>query len=256
MLETEESARDYNPQQQTNSKYALDECELQIPDIPEQVELAETPIVVDQDFQDLLVVQAEDVSSWDQAGSCQNVSVYKKMTEDSPIVLLKAYALIEGVTTDIVYEVITNQEVRRSWDKVLSNFEILQEDPGDGISVLYFMIKTPIGVSNRDFVQQRKVKKDFPQPGFITMHFKSVSHPKCPEKPHTVRGDTLISGYIIEPDVDSQGRPSTKLTIISQNDIKGVIPKAIVNMLSGKAPRQWVGNLVKGCEDYMKTMKK
>jgi len=47
------------------------------------------------------------------------------------------------------------------------------------------------------------------------MHFKSVTHPSCPEKPKTVRADTLISGYIIENAVDSKGRPSTKLTIIS-----------------------------------------
>jgi hypothetical protein len=117
------------------------------------------------------------------------------------------------------------------------------------------MIKTPIGVSNRDFLQQRKVKKDYPVTGTITMHFKSVTHPRRPEIPKTVRGETLISGYIIEPDVDSKGRPSTKLTIISQNDIKGIIPKSIVNMAAGKAPRQWVGNLVKGCEEYMKSQK-
>ena len=43
-------------------------------------------------------VAAEDVSSWDQAGSGDNVHVYKKMTENSPLVMLKAYALIENFT--------------------------------------------------------------------------------------------------------------------------------------------------------------
>lgn len=157
----------------------------------------------------------EDVSSWDPAGSCDNVSVFKKMTDDSPIVLLKALAKIEGVSPLTVYEVMSNQEVRRQWDKVLSNFEIIEDHPEEGLSVLYYMVKTPIGVSNRDFLQQRKVKKDFPCKGTITMHFKSVTHPKCPEKPRTVRGETLISGYIIEPEVEADGRLSTKLTIIS-----------------------------------------
>ena len=95
---------------------------------------------------------AEDVSSWDRAGSGDNVSVYKKMTEDSPIVLLKAYALIENVTPDIVYEAMSNKDVRKSWDKVLSNFEIIEDFPEDGRSILYYMIKTPMGVSNRDFL--------------------------------------------------------------------------------------------------------
>ena len=160
-------------------------------------------------------VASEEVNSWDQAGSGDNVQVYKKMTETSPLVLLKAYALIENVTPQVVYEVMSNQELRRGWDKVLSNFEILEDDPEKGVSILYYLIKTPIGASNRDFLQQRKVKKNFPAPGSITMHFKSVTHPKCPEKPRVVRAETIISGYIIEPDIDSQGRPSTKLTIIS-----------------------------------------
>jgi hypothetical protein len=51
-----------------------------------------------------------------------------------------------------VYETIANQEVRRSWDKVLSNFEIIEDHPEKGLSILYYMIKTPIGVSNRDFL--------------------------------------------------------------------------------------------------------
>jgi len=43
----------------------------------------------------------------------------------------------------------------------------------------------------------------------------------------------------------------TKMIIISQNDIRGIVPKTIVNMAAGKAPKQWVLNLIKGCEDYV-----
>lgn len=77
------------------------------------------------------------------------------------------------------------------------------------------MVKTPIGINNRDFLQQRKVKKDFPDVGSITMHFKSVTHPKCPELPRHVRAETILSGYLIENDADANGFTGTKLTIIS-----------------------------------------
>ena len=133
------------------------------------------------------------------------------MTEKSPIMLLRTIAFIENIPTDIVFETIANQDVRRSWDKVLSNFEILEDHPEQGVSILYYMIKPPIGLSNRDFLQQRKVKKDFPSPGVITMHFKSTTHPLCPEKPKTVRAETILSGYLIEP----YGINGTKLTSFS-----------------------------------------
>lgn len=80
------------------------------------------------------------------------MNVYKKMTGDSPIMLLRTIAHIDNIPPHIVYETIANQEVRRGWDKVLSNFEIIEDDPEKGVSILYYMIKTPIGVSNRDFL--------------------------------------------------------------------------------------------------------
>ena len=166
---------------------------------------------MDPDFEQIINIAREDLSSWDNTCSGDNVNVYKKMTGDSPIMLLRTIAHIQNIPPDIVFETIANQEVRRGWDKVLSNFEIIEDHPEKGVSILYYMIKTPIGVSNRDFLQQRKVRKNYPAPGMITMHFKSVTHPKCPEKPKTVRAETIISGYIIEP----EGINGTKLTSLS-----------------------------------------
>jgi hypothetical protein len=58
------------------------------------------------------------------------------------------------------------------------------------------------------------VKKNYPSGDSITMHFKSVTHPNCPEKPKTVRAETLLSGYLIENDKSVTGK-RTKLSIIS-----------------------------------------
>jgi len=80
------------------------------------------------------------------------------------------------------------------------------------------------------------------------MHFKSWEHPEVPKVRRVVRAETIISGYVIEQIQDDP--PVTTLTIISQNDIKGLIPKYLVNMASGKAPKQWVNNLITGCKNY------
>jgi hypothetical protein len=76
------------------------------------------------------------------------------------------------------------------------------------------------------------------------MHFKSVVDTRCIEKPKTIRAETIISGYIIAPSDNGSG---TSLTVVSQNDIKGVIPLTLVNTGASKAPRQWVGNLLNAC---------
>ena len=71
----------------------------------------------------------------------------------------------------------------------------------------------------------------------ITIHFKSVESDKMPPKPKIIRGETIISGYIFEEEQNKKGGVNTKLTIISQNDLKGVVPKAVINIVSVKGPK-------------------
>jgi len=65
---------------------------------------------------------------------------------------MKTHAVLEKIPPWVVFEVIVNPDIRRSWDKVMCNFEIIEDWPDEGRSLLYYMVKTPIGVSNRDFL--------------------------------------------------------------------------------------------------------
>ena len=57
----------------------------------------------------------------------------------------------------------------------------------------------------------------------------------------------LKRGYVFEN--TSSG---TKITFVSNNDIKGSIPKLLVNHASAKGPFGWFGNLRKACDQYKK----
>lgn len=78
------------------------------------------------------------------------------------------------------------------------------------------------------------------------LHFKSAEHNLCPETPKFVRANTIISGYYIH--TISTNPLKTMVSIISQTDIKGNIPKWLVNSVSQKAPKKWVTSLIQGCE--------
>lgn len=54
----------------------------------------------------------DDVKNWDKVCSGDGVSIYKKMTDDSPVVLLKVYAFIDNAPPDLVIEVMSNEKVR------------------------------------------------------------------------------------------------------------------------------------------------
>lgn len=164
-----------------------------------------------------------------------------------PQLLIKTVAYLDGFTKEEVFEAISNVNIRKQWDKIFSEFKIVETNNEEGWEVLYMSIKSPsIFVSDRDFVQKRKIWRDFPTKESIILHFKSVDHHLCPEKPKFVRAETVISGYFIK--TISLNPIKTLVSIISQTDIKGSIPNWLVNSASQKAPREWVNNLIKGCE--------
>jgi hypothetical protein len=205
--------------------------------------------MTDKDFLDLQETVDMDVSNWSKIWQTEEVVVYKKKTEGTPMVMIKAIATLSGIPKDIVFEAIYDTDIRQRWDKLFHWFEVVEDDEEKMETVLYYLIKAPIGISNRDFLQKRKCVHDWPEEGQTTMHFKSIDHPNKPKVNRVIRAETIISGYILEQIQDDP--PITQLTVISQNDIKGMIPKYLVNMASGKAPKQWVNNLMTGCGQLM-----
>jgi hypothetical protein len=71
-------------------------------------------------------------------------------------------------------------------------------------------------IDNRDFVQVRKIRKNFPDENSTIMIFRSIDHPKAPPRAKTVRAETVISGYFIK----QVGENQVQLIIISQTDVK------------------------------------
>jgi hypothetical protein len=101
-------------------------------------------------------------------------------------------------------------------------------------------------VKDRDFVQRRKIWRNFPDDNSVILHFKSVEHHLCPLKNNCVRANTIISGYYIQ--TISANPLRTRISGITQTDVRGSIPKMIVNRIAQNAPKEWMKNLLNGCK--------
>lgn len=55
------------------------------------------------------------------------------------------------------------------------------------------------------------------------------------------RAETLFSGTLIYPDKTDPN--STYVTVLVQDDLKGNVPKAVVNHFYAKAPIEWHQNI-------------
>ena len=157
----------------------------------------------------------------------------------SPPVLVRAYAKIPNTTMENVFYHISDTVQRTEWDTTFADFSLIPEGRSPSCDILYCMLNSPFGVTPRDFLQYRRtiVKTDS-----ITLLMRSAEHPAKPSVSGCIRAETYISGYVIR-----QSPSGCDLFLMSQTDIKGLIPKWIVNMMAAKAPAQWVNNLARSC---------
>lgn len=68
--------------------------------------------------------------------------------------------------------------------------------------------------------------------GQIIICSKSHEHDDCPPHKKYVRGEVVIGGWILSPAKDDPSKTFAKY--ITQTDLKGSIPKSIVNSVSEK----------------------
>ena len=163
----------------------------------------------------------------------------------SPPVLVRAYAKLPNTTMENVFYHISDTERRTDWDTTFARFSLVPNSNSPQCEVLYCMLNSPLGVTPRDFLQYRKT---IVEADSITILMRSAEHPQKPNAPGCIRAETYISGYVIR-----QTASGCDLFLMSQTDIKGLIPKWIVNMMAAKAPSQWVQNLMKSCSNLKDT---
>ncbi len=61
--------------------------------------------------------------------------------EGYPQILIKTVAVLDGFTKDEVFEAISNVKVRMLWDKVFSEFKVVETNSQEQWEVLYMSIK-------------------------------------------------------------------------------------------------------------------
>ncbi len=196
----------------------------------------------------------ENTEQWTKVVAERNVTFYKKQVAGCPVVLVKGTAIIEGIPLNVMWRAIADLELRKKWETVFSAMEVVDQNQETGDEIVYFVLKTPFGIQERDFLQRRSIIHDYPTRGQTVIHFESVEHPLRPEIKKCIRAHTYISGYVFKE--ISQFPLRCELHIVSQTDIKGMIPKTIINMFAASRTKAWVEAFKKGCEKLMDGMRK
>ncbi|CAD8062515.1 unnamed protein product [Paramecium primaurelia] len=197
-------------------------------------------------FELFLKLIHEPTDKWDLAINTKDAQIYKTLKEGSENVFIKGFGIIKNTTLDLTLKVIHDIKLRKEWDQLLRDFQILKTESQD-IDILAYYVQPPISlITPREWVQRRILRYDFPEKGQITLIFYSIDYPQHPINRNRIRAHTEISSMIFE--VYEQN--NVKISICSNIDIKGYIPKMIVNKASTNGPVDWFKSLQRACNKY------
>ncbi|VDK37680.1 unnamed protein product [Taenia asiatica] len=176
---------------------------------------------------DCFVELATDSLGWMKHYSSKSkylsIRAYTKIVEGNVVRAAKIEGVFHGVSAFNVYESLQDPEFRKTWDDCMK----------EGSRICY-LVKSPFGLKDRDFVNQRSWYADGSV--YIIMNH-SV---KMPPVEGVQRGISYVTGYLIKPLTPD----SCDFTYISHSDPRGKLhcKSPLRNSLpKGKVP-SWVVN--------------
>lgn len=186
------------------------------------------------------------------------ITVYKKKLADENVATIKYDAVIKNVDID-KWAKVGQQEHRKKWDPYLKHMEHTMNE--DGSKLVYLQAKMPFPLTDRDMVQKslticNKINTDwiskFNLPQSKNTYYFGMIQPTLsnlyPERRDHVRGETRQATLVEElPD-----RTGIRIRSVNKSDIKGDIPKTLLNSLVGRGPFKI---LSKQIEIYSKLVK-
>jgi hypothetical protein len=84
-----------------------------------------------------------------------------------------------------------------------------------------------------------------------------VNGSRRPVGKNNVRAEVWLSGYLIQWWKDTDGTVlGSQVLVMTQIDVKGLIPKYLVNALSSSGPKRWVKSVTAAAVSEIETVKK
>ena len=185
---------------------------------------------------------------WDNTKNTENLKLYKRKGLKGSDVCIKTIVKLPGIPKQKAWNCFADINVRKQWDENLHDMTILNEDIEKGTVVFHYTIPTPVLVTTRESVVEKKMMYDFPVSGAWTIHCKSVAHKNKPENPKKfVRVDIKCNCMVFEDCPEVRG---TKISWIIHNDAHSNAPRSILESQALKAPEKAINSLTKYCSSH------
>ena len=155
-----------------------------------------------------------------------------------------------------VNEYINDINFRKEFDSLYNQVKVLSENEDESYNLkiidLYFYMKMPVFISDRDFVVRKKIWNEYNnKKGCYLIHLKSIENSEYPPKQKPVRGKFINRAAYICPYMDEE-REKCKLYLASCFDMKMSFGVSMMKSKGSEGQGKWVEELIKNINKHEK----
>lgn len=176
--------------------------------------------------------------TWERVTDDSGVVVFKQEIAGSSVIAFKGVGSVDAPIGQVIAAVTDSARTTEWMDSTVESRVLRKVSPLE--QIIYTHIKTPPGLTDRDFVTQARGEFD-PSVKRFTVHIRSVTEPTAPNTSY-VRGEIYHSSFVLS---SIEGGKKTLVTTEIHADPKGSVPTFIVNAIQKNWPINTIKNLRK-----------
>ncbi|KAK7167054.1 hypothetical protein R3I94_001454 [Phoxinus phoxinus] len=181
---------------------------------------------------------------WEFFTETMNVKIYRLYSKETGLYEYKVFGSLPSCSPDLLADVYMDLNYRRHWDSYAKE---LHEKDYSGQKAIYWEVKYPLPLSNRDYVYVRE-RRDLDAGGrkIWVVLAKSSCVSQCAEK----RGVIRVKDYKQSLAMESDGSGGTKVFMNYFDNPGGMIPTWLVNWAAKTGVPAFLTDMKKACSNY------
>ncbi len=199
---------------------------------------------------------------WVLSVTKDNIKIYYKQirlkneeNKDFDTLIFYVEAILD-IPSYKVNEYINDINFRKEFDSLYNQVKVLSENEDESHNLkildLYFYMKMPVFISDRDFVVRKKIWNEYNnKKGCYLIHLKSIDNSEYPPKQKPVRGKFINRAAYICPYMDEE-REKCKLYLASCFDMKMSFGVSMMKSKGSEGQGKWVEELIKNINKHEK----
>nr|XP_033815857.1 phosphatidylcholine transfer protein isoform X1 [Geotrypetes seraphini] len=181
---------------------------------------------------------------WELFMESTGFTVYRLYDQQSGLYEYKVFGGLSDCPPQLCVDVYMDLEYRKQWDQYVK--ELYEEESERG-KFIYWEVKYPFPLSNRDYVCVRECRDlDVAGEKVWVILAKSVTVPQCPEKPGIIR----VSSYKQSVAIKSDGKNGSRVFMNYFDNPGGMIPSWLINWAAKSGVPSFLQEMQKACKKY------